>query len=64
MSVLVKFSHTLFSLVFSCLVMVAGSSAAFAQDTAGKDTAEKGAPHIGLESREVRSLGRGTPRAL
>ncbi len=46
MSVLVKFSHTLFSLVFSCLVMVAGSSAAFAQDTAGKDTAEKGAAEL------------------
>ncbi len=48
MSVLVKFGHTLSSLivsslVFSCLVMVAGSSTAFAQDTAGKDIAEKGA---------------------
>jgi uncharacterized protein (DUF2147 family) len=51
MSVLVKFGHTLSSLVvsslvFSCLVMVAGSSTAFAQDTAGKDTAEKGAAEL------------------
>ncbi len=46
MSVLVKFSHTLSSLILSCLVMIVSSSVSLAQDAAKKDAAEKGAAEL------------------